>query len=67
MGDEETLDLIGKIAAGLGILIILYAFIQAGTVQAFLNLVQAGSQLIIVGVAAIVGGGAVMAYFRSRD
>jgi hypothetical protein len=64
MTEENNLDILGYVAAGLGIAVIIFAFTQAGTFSAFVEAVQAGSQLVLVGIAAVVGGGAVIAYFK---
>jgi hypothetical protein len=66
MSEENNLDVIGYLAAAVGLAVIGYSFFQAGSFATFLEAVQAGSQLVLVGIAAVVGGGAVAAYFRSR-
>ena len=63
---KNNLDVLGYAAAGLGIAVIIYAFTQAGTFSAFVNAVQAGSRLVLAGIAAVVGGGAVIAFFRDN-
>lgn len=66
--DENLLDTAGQVAIIVGVVVIGFALYQLPTasIPVIVDLVEAGSQLIIFGILAIVGGAAVMAYVRKQ-
>ena len=64
--DENGLDLVGYVLVFAGVVGLILAFNQAGSVDGFVEAVKAFQPIIFLGVASIVGGGAVVTLFKNR-
>lgn len=64
--DETLLDQAGTVAIVLGGIVLLggFSLLGSASIETILSFAELGSKLIGLGVAAIVGGGAVKAFLR---
>jgi hypothetical protein len=63
LDDESILDALGVVAVVIGVAAIATGVINGGPI---LKLLESGSPLVLAGLAAIVGGGALKAYLKNR-
>lgn len=66
MVNEKLLDAVGALSIGIGVAVIGRGAVLAGSVDAFVDVVIAGKQLIVLGIAAIVGVAAVKTWLKRR-
>jgi len=63
LNDETTLDILGTISFLVGVCIVAYVAVTSGAV---VSAAEAATPLILAGLAAIVGGGAVKMFLKNR-